>query len=133
MMSRTAVPDYILAGFKGFLPETVLGITFCVLLLVSLVARNNRALSVTISLAGIAVSALLVRGAGVPALIFSRMYAVDALSAFFKFVILGSSALTVLFSSQSNELGSGKRVLGEYYALLIAMTLGMVLMASASN
>src|SRR6266436_5623478 len=115
MMSRSGVPDYILAGFKGYLPETVLGITFCVLLLVSIVARNNRALSITIALAGIALSAWLVGAAGAPALIFSRMYAVDALSAFFKFVILGSSALTVLFSSQSNELGSGKRILGEYY------------------
>jgi len=48
-------------------------------------------------------------------------------------VILVSAILIVVFSLGSAELNSAGRKLGEYYALLVALTLGMVLMAGASN
>jgi NADH-quinone oxidoreductase subunit N len=61
------------------------------------------------------------------------MVAVDGFSIFFKSIILASSALIVVFSIQSKELNAGNRRLGEYYALLIALTLGMFLMTGATN
>ncbi|RPH33616.1 NADH-quinone oxidoreductase subunit N, partial [bacterium] len=65
--------------------------------------------------------------------IFFNMLAVDPFAFFFKLVILLSAILIVVFSLSSAELNSPGRKLGEYYALLVALTLGMVLMAGASN
>ena len=59
--------------------------------------------------------------------IFSGMYAVDGFSAFFKYVILVTAMLIVVFSLQSNELNTGNRKMGEYYSLLAAMTLNKLL------
>jgi NADH-quinone oxidoreductase subunit N len=61
------------------------------------------------------------------------MIAVDSFALFFKLIIILSAMLIVLFSLNSSELNSSGRRLGEYYSLLIALTLGMVLMAGASN
>ncbi len=61
------------------------------------------------------------------------MYANDSFSLFFKFTILASSLFITLFSLQSKKLQTAKRYLGEYYALLVAMTLGMFLMTGANN
>ncbi len=61
------------------------------------------------------------------------MFAVDPFSVFFKILILVSSLFIVVFSLQSSELNFGKRKVGEYYALLLASTLGMMLMTGASN
>jgi NADH-quinone oxidoreductase subunit N len=41
--------------------------------------------------------------------------------------------LIVIFSLQSKELNVGNRKVGEYYSLLVALTLGMMLMTGASN
>jgi NADH-quinone oxidoreductase subunit N len=65
--------------------------------------------------------------------IFSNMIAVDPFAFFFKLVILLTAILIVVFSLQSAELNSPGRKLGEYYFLLVALTLGMMLMAGASN
>jgi NADH-quinone oxidoreductase subunit N len=61
------------------------------------------------------------------------MVAVDSFAYFFKLVIIITAILIVVFSLGSSELNTAKRKLGEYYALLVALTLGMVLMAGASN
>ncbi len=52
------------------------------------------------------------------------MLAVDPFAFFFKIVILLSAILIVVFSLGSAELNSPGRKLGEYYALLVALTLG---------
>ena len=51
--------------------------------------------------------------------------------AFFKILLLLATAATILFSLRSEELD--ERLKGEYYALLLAITLGMFLMASSTN
>jgi NADH-quinone oxidoreductase subunit N len=85
-------------------------------------------------MAGFVVTGVLVLGqSGVHASIFSNMLAVDSFAYFFKLIIVISAILIVVFSLGSAELNVAGRKLGEYYSLLVALTLGMVLMAGASN
>jgi NADH-quinone oxidoreductase subunit N len=83
---------------------------------------------------GFIVTGLLVLGqAGWNLSIFNNMIAVDPFALFFKLIIIISAILIVVFSLDSSELNSPGRKLGEYYALLSGLTLGMMLMAGASN
>ena len=61
------------------------------------------------------------------------MLAVDPFSVFFKCVIIASALIIVMFSLASNEVNSSLRRIGEYYALLVAMTTGMFLMVGSTN
>src|SRR5208283_1916376 len=128
--------DQILNSVTLLRPETTLAVTFCVLILVDLFLRNTRAqISAWIAIAGLIVTCFFVvqQSSGISHSIFFGMFAVDVFSIFFKFIILMSSFLIMIFSLQSKELQTGKRHLGEYYALLISLTLGMFLMTGASN
>ncbi|TAK63850.1 MAG: NADH-quinone oxidoreductase subunit N [Bacteroidetes bacterium] len=125
----------ILESAKFFQPETALTITFCVALLVSLFDKKGTMVGGLV-FCGLAITALLLVKQACTAgnvTLFHNMYAVDGFSTFFKAIILGSSLLVTIFSFQSNELLTAKRHLGEYYALLVAMTLGMFLMSGSSN
>ncbi len=127
--------EQITAGAKSLQPETALAVTFCVLLLADLVVRRKESLLPWLALIGLAVTAYCVAAqaaSGTNSILFN-MFAIDAFSSFFKVIILTSSTLVVFFSMQSDELNTGKRPIGEYYALLIALTLGMFLMTGASN
>lgn len=134
-MQQLTIPEYILTSVKSFQPETALIVAFCCAILADVILRKSRTVTSMIALAGVAVSALLVGNQSVmgASSIFSNMFAIDPFSTFFKYIILGTSALVIVFSTQSKELNDGKRKLGEYYALLIAMTLGMMLMTGSSN
>ena len=70
---------------------------------------------------------------GVSTTVFGNMFAVDAFASFFDLVILTSAILIVLFSQWSSELKSRPRPMGEFFALIVGMTLGMMLMAGANN
>jgi len=61
------------------------------------------------------------------------MVAVDSFGAFFKLIVLASSLLLVFFSYSSDEIEKSKDRLGEYYALVFGMILGMLVMISASD
>lgn len=127
--------EQIVSSARLFLPESVLAATFCVLLLADLIVGRRRGVSAALALVGLAVALVLVlrqADAGARSLFFN-MVAVDAFSSFFKVVILATSATIVVFSLQSDELRAGERSLGEYFALLISLTLGMTLMTGATN
>jgi len=125
----------ILDSAKLFLPETALAVTFCVALVMDITAPRNRLLTASVVVLGLFVAGgfLVNQMASGTSSIFSNMIAVDPFSTFFKFVILTCSILIVVFSSQSHELRLGQRRLGEYYSLLVSLTLGMFLMTGASN
>ena len=126
--------EQIISGARSFQPETALGVTFCLILIADLLPRRNDSLLSSLAIAGLLVAgALVFRQPASPKSIFFNMFAVDAFSIFFKLVIIASSLLVVLFSVESNELIGRRRPLGEYYALLMALTLGMSLMTGASN
>ncbi len=117
------------------LPETTLTVTFCVAIVADLMFRRSRTLGGWIALIGLAITTMYVFkqfGIGT-ASVFDNMYTVDPFSIFFKMIVLVTGFFILLFSMQSKELNNGSRKLGEYYALLLAMTLGMFLMTGASN
>jgi len=130
-----SIPQYIIDSVRAFQPETALIVTLCVALVADLLFRRSRLVSAWIVTAGL-VAALLLLGrqsSSAAASVFGGMYVVDSFSIFFKYVILATALIIILFSLFSNELNQGKRRLGEYYSLLAAMTLGMILMTGASN
>ena len=126
--------DQILHSLSYFKPETALAITFCLTIIVDLFLRKKTPWIALLPLLGLAVTTVFAfEQVRVTESIFSNMFAVDSFSLFFKFVILLSSALVVVFSLNSDELNVGPRRLGEYYALLMSLTLGMFLMSGATN
>jgi len=63
--------------------------------------------------------------------LFNRMVALDSFATFFKFLLGFSALATIWMSTGSREL-DGEHP-GEYYSILLAGTLGMFYMASATN
>src|SRR6266545_76192 len=63
--------------------------------------------------------------------LFNGMIANDAFAIFFKWLFLGAGALTVLVASQGKDFPPAR--IGEFFALLVAVVLGMFLMASATD
>jgi NADH-quinone oxidoreductase subunit N len=68
---------------------------------------------------------------GTQTVIFSGMVTVDPLSTFFKMLFVGAAFITVLIAGRSRELEGASK--GEFYALILGVTLGMMLLASARN
>jgi NADH-quinone oxidoreductase subunit N len=126
--------DQILHDLQYFSPELVLTGTFLVAILMDLIFRRSAAVVTSVVVFGLLVTGTLVLGqSGVHASIFSNMIAVDPFAVFFKLLILLTVLFIVAFSVGSAELNTAGRKLGEYYSLLVALTLGMVLMVGASN
>ncbi|GJQ19689.1 MAG: NADH-quinone oxidoreductase subunit N [Bacteroidia bacterium] len=131
--------EQILNSLSQFLPEVTLVAAFCLTLLISLIlsskGRNRGRVAVpSAALLGVAVSLFFVLDqAGTSQSIFSGMVVVDPFSVFFKTVIAGSSILIIFFSLFSSEVQNAERYRGEYFSLLLALTLGMYLMSASAN
>ncbi len=127
--------EQIVAGSKSLQPEIALSATFCAMLLADVLAGKRQSLIPWLALTGLVVTAYCLTRQATAATnsVLFNMFAVDSFSLFFKTIILLSSGIIVLFSAESAELNRGKRPIGEYYALLIALTLGMFLMTGSSN
>jgi len=63
--------------------------------------------------------------------IFNDMLVVDPFSLYFKVIFLATAIMVIFLSFTSVELAG--RPVGEYFTLIVALTLGMSLMASATN
>lgn len=124
-------------SLKNFLPEITLTITLALVILLDLIfGKKFKNISAVVSIAGLIVTAIFtVAQYGKTYQIFRGMYVVDPYSTFFKFIFLLSAFIIVIFSMQSYELRetSAKRRLGEYYFLILSLTLGAFLMAGAVN
>ena len=121
-----------------FSPELLLVIFAIAVILVDLGVKNRESSTVAyLSLVGVGcvfAAVLLTHGQlGEKASVslFLGMIRLDPFSTFFKILLLLATAATILFSLRSEELDA--RLKGEYYALLLAITLGMFLMASSTN
>jgi NADH-quinone oxidoreductase subunit N len=126
--------EQILKDLQLFYPELALTVTFLVAIIADLMFKRTSVVVSAIALVGLIITGMLVLGqTGVSASIFSNMIAVDPFAYFFKLIIVISAILIVVFSLNSAELNSPGRKLGEYYSLLVGLTLGMILMAGASN
>jgi len=126
--------EQLLNDLSLFQPELALTTTLLAAIVVDLIFRRHGMVTAAVALAGLVVSgALVLAQSGVQASIFNNMLAVDPLAYYFKLVILLSAILITVFSLHSAELNTPGRKVGEYYALLVGLSLGLVLMAGASN
>ncbi len=115
-----------------FIPELSLAGFAILVILLDLFIERKGVLAV-VSLIGVIVSggfALALWGGSTQA-IFNNMLAVDNFAIFFKLLFLGIAALVILAST--DYVSKFARFQGEYYALLLLSTLGMMLMAATTE
>src|SRR3990172_3401542 len=125
--------EQILQSLGYIRPELALVFTFLSAIIADLVTKR-KAIVAGIVLGGLMATAYyVVEQIGLNVSTFNNMLAIDPFSVFFKCVIVGSGIIIVMFSLASNEVNSSIRRIGEYYALLVAMTTGMFLMVGSSN
>lgn len=116
-----------------FLPEIVLVVTLCTIIIIDLLTRSKK-ISGYLLLGGLVVAAITLIWQGVAdERVFFGMIAVDSQAQFFKILLLLATALVVLFSFYSNELRIYGSRSGEYYMLLTGMLLGMFLLVGSTH
>jgi NADH-quinone oxidoreductase subunit N len=122
-------------------PEIALSLSALVVLLAGAFLPDNaqRRVLPTLALLGTLLTAVFVAGLWNRNLFFglsdSAIFTADNLSLFFKGIFLLSLAVVILISPRFLEARSGDRhtVIGEYYALLMFSTVGMLMVASAND
>lgn len=115
-----------------FIPELTLAVFAIVVILLDLFTKQ-KGLLVSFSLSGLVIAAgvtVAMWGGSFPS-IFNNMLAVDNFALFFKLLFLGIAFLVILASVDYASKFSHFR--GEYYALVLLSTLGMMLMAATSD
>ena len=123
-----------IASLGHFLPEFVLVGLMLVLMIMDITIKREQTpwLGVVTLVGGILALIAVIAQYNEPAIgIFNNMMAVDRFAVFFKFIFLASMIMVVFLSFSSLEL-AGRNV-GEYFILLVATTLGMFWMASATS
>src|SRR6266540_2938508 len=118
-----------------FQPEMALTFGTLVLFMIDLLWKKSAARVAYLTAGALAVlgvaAALLARQPADGQALFNGMIANDAFAIFFKWLFLAAGALTVLVASLGKDFPS--RRIGEFFALLVAVVLGMFLMASATD
>jgi NADH-quinone oxidoreductase subunit N len=127
----------ILRGGAGyFVPEIYLSGLFMVLIILDLITgkKNGRFLA-TVTIAGLIGSLYFIfRQQAMPDTeFFFGMYALDRFGIFFKYFFVASGILAVLTTLIDKPLKQHDSGMGEYYALLVAMVIGMMMMASSTD
>jgi NADH-quinone oxidoreductase subunit N len=121
-------------NLTSFLPESALVVTFCLAILAGLIFRKTPKVVSWLVFIGVGAALFFaVKQAGVSQQIFSGMIAVDPFAVFFKSLAAVCTLAIFLFSIFSSEVQTTVKRMTEYYSLLVAMTLGMFLMAGATN
>jgi NADH-quinone oxidoreductase subunit N len=127
-VSSAAIPE-----LRAYLPELIVLIWACAVLLLDLVLRRRQELLLGLfSLAGVILALLTcIPLAGQTVTTFSGMYALDSFSLFFKVLFLLVTALTVLISPRYLLIEDIPA--GEYYALVLFSAIGMMIMAAGMD
>jgi len=115
-----------------FIPELTLAAFAIIVILLDLFIEQKRLL-VQVSISGLVIAAgvtMAMWGENFPA-IFNNMLAVDNFALFFKLLFLGIAFLVILASI--DYAAKFARFQGEYYALVLLSTLGMMLMAATAD
>jgi NADH-quinone oxidoreductase subunit N len=126
-----------LSDLLVILPELVLTeLALGILLWATVVKRERERFLAWASLASLAVTAALIPVAvhyagSLPREAFGGMFTLDGFGIFFKVLTLLAAAVTILFSLRF--LGTSSYPGGEYYALLLFSTVGMLFMASGTH
>jgi NADH-quinone oxidoreductase subunit N len=113
-------------------PVLILSVFAMTVLVLDLFAGKNKALLVFVSLVGLFLTGLSAFAkSSLPVYSFSNSYVVDHLSVFFIIIFTVSSALAILLAVDYNRREGIK--VGEYYSLILFCTVGMIVLASASD
>ena len=113
-------------------PVIVLTVFAMMVLVVDLWGGRNKTLLMFVSLVGLLMTTISAFAKHpIPAYSFNDSYIVDHLSLFFICIFTISSALAILLSAEYNKR-EGIRP-GEYYALILFCTVGMILLASSTD
>jgi NADH-quinone oxidoreductase subunit N len=119
------------ASVVHFVPEIVLIGAVVVLVLVDLVTDNDRVAGIVALLASTLTLVLVIAGGSGNTWLFNGMIVFDAFAFFFRLLIVLATVVAVWMSIGSEEVKHVDQ--GEYYAVLLAGSLGMFLMAEANN
>ncbi|MEI8032282.1 MAG: NADH-quinone oxidoreductase subunit N [Chlorobiaceae bacterium] len=130
----------IIASLKGnvgfFLPEIYLSVLFMALILIDLVVkgRKNSLLSIA-TLLGLGGSLFFIHQQhALPAgELFFGMYVLDPYALFFKYFSVIGGMLAVIITMADRQFNREVKSIGEYYALIVSMVIGMIMMASSSD
>jgi NADH-quinone oxidoreductase subunit N len=124
------VPPLPIPDIRGYLPELILLFWACTTLLLDLLLRRQQKIVIAaFSFVGVMVALLsCIPLAGTSLITFSGLYALDGFSLFFKVLFLLVAALTILISPR--YLIIEDIPVGEYYALVLFSTIGMMIMAA---
>jgi NADH-quinone oxidoreductase subunit N len=125
----------LLASLHRFGPETILtGGLLLVVIVDSTLARARNVLNWLVTVATLAAAFVAsVRLGPQSASLFEGMLALDPMGVFFKLILIGASLVVVgafRFDASRELRGLGQ---GEFYALLLAVTLSNLLLAAASD
>ena len=124
------------ANLGSFVPEIYLSVLFMLLIVIDLVAKGkkNNLLSIT-TLLGLAGSIFFIyQQHFLPAgELFFGMYVLDEFALFFKYFFVLSGMLAVVITMADEQFETEVKSMGEYYALIIAMVIGMIMMASSAD
>ncbi len=120
------------ASLAYFVPELILSAAVVVLILLDLVTTNRAAAGIVALAASVLTFFLVISGHNsADALLFNGMIVVDSFAFFFRLLIILATIVAVWMSIGSDEVKRCEQ--GEYYAVLMAGALGMLLMAEADN
>ena len=115
-----------------FIPELTLAVFAIIVILLDLFIEQKKLLA-QVSISGLVIAGgvtVAMWGHNFPA-IFNNMLAVDNFALFFKLLFLGIAFLVIL--SSVDYVAKFARFQGEYYALVLLSTLGMMLMAATAD
>ncbi|HOI29837.1 MAG TPA: NADH-quinone oxidoreductase subunit N [Melioribacteraceae bacterium] len=125
------------------LPEIVLSAGLIILVLADLIFHKDKRLIPYIAGIGIAVTgAFVINQFSISGFGFQSsnqsirdygLITVDSFGVFFKLIVIASSLLILFFSISSDEIQKIQGRIGEYYALIFGMILGMLFLISATD
>lgn len=120
--------NLVMPDLRPVLPEIVMTVLALAILLADLVIKRKETIAF-LSIAGVALVTYAL--AGSMGTTFNGMFLSDGYSMFFKLIFMLNVILTVLISVKYIVIE--KVNFGEYYALILFSTLGMMIMASAGD
>ena len=133
----------ILNSIAYIYPELSVSIFLLIIVLFDLIFHTNKKIIPYIAVTGLVVTGLLViNQLGVTGFGFTPqlsavkkygMITIDPFGSYFKLLVVVTTILIVFFSTASAEIIKIKHRLGEYYALIFGMLLGMMVMITASD
>jgi len=121
-------------NLRDFLPELIVTLTLLLVVVVDIsLPAVRRSLAFLTAAAGLlaALAVNISQFGGGPTTLFYGTVALDDMAIFFKGFLITTSFLVLLAAPASRELS--KAHLGEFYALLLGVTLGMMLLASSTD